>query len=135
MVKACADAERGSGRYSPNEVILECSLITYFIKNINKSFENSPFIVFYSLTVLARVRGGATMSKYSTFQIFPNFGRGGGGHRKSIFSQIQKSPNYPRVGGVKKIMDFFHNLGHFLLRMLPLANMQALILLRSPARA
>ena len=30
----------------------------------------------------------------STFQIFPNFGRGGG-HRKSTYSQIQNSPNYP----------------------------------------
>ena len=28
--------------------------------------------------VLARVRGGGTISKKSTFQIFPNFGRGGG---------------------------------------------------------
>ena len=35
----------------------------------------------------------------STFQIFPNFGRGGGGHRKSNFSQIQNSPHYPRGGG------------------------------------
>ena len=35
----------------------------------------------------------------STFQIFPNFGRGGGVHRKSNFSQIQNSPHYPRGGG------------------------------------
>ena len=32
----------------------------------------------------------------------------------SNFSQIQKSPNHPRGGGgVKKIVDFFHFLGHF----------------------
>ena len=37
----------------------------------------------------------------STFQIFPNFGRGGGG---------------------KKTMDFFHNLWHFMFGWLPLAN-------------
>ena len=50
------------------------------------------------------------------FKFFPISGGGGGGHRKSIFSQIQKSPKPPRgVGGVKKIMDFFHNLGHFFL--------------------
>ena len=56
---------------------------------------NSPNVsVGYDLgTVLARVRGGATISKKSTFQIFPNF----------------------LGGGVKKIMDFFQNLGHFFL--------------------
>ena len=32
----------------------------------------------------------------------------------SIFSQIQNSPNLPRgVGGFKKVMNFFHILGHF----------------------
>ena len=35
-------------------------------------------------TVLARVKGGATISKMSTFQIFPNFGRGGGGHQTRL---------------------------------------------------
>ena len=39
----------------------------------------------------------------------------------SNFSQIQNSPHYPRVGGgVKKIMDFFHNLWHFMFGWLPL---------------
>ena len=40
----------------------------------------------------------------------------GGDARFSDFSQIQKSPNHPRGGGggVKKIVDFFHFLGHFL---------------------
>ena len=42
----------------------------------------------------------------STFQIFPNFGRGGGGHRKSNFSQIQNSPHYPRGGGSRKLWTF-----------------------------
>ena len=51
----------------------------------------------------------------------------------SIFSQIRSEggvikyhffPKFKIVhiilgGGVKKIMDFFHNLWHFLLRMLP----------------
>ena len=57
-------------------------------------------------TVLARVRGGETISKQSTFQIFPNFGRGGGGHRKSNFSQIQNSPHYPRGGGQENYVLF-----------------------------
>ena len=48
-------------------------------------------------------------SKFSKIQIFPKLG-----HQISIFSQIQKSPNHPRGGwGVKKIVDFFHFLGHF----------------------
>ena len=42
----------------------------------------------------------------STFQIFPNFGRGGVGHRKSNFSQIQNSPHYPRGGGSRKLWTF-----------------------------
>ena len=38
----------------------------------------------------------------------------GGGDQISNFSEIQKSPNHPRGGGVKKIVDFFLFLGHFL---------------------
>ena len=43
----------------------------------------------------------------STFQIFPNFGRGGGGHRKSNCSQIQNSPHYPGGGGGQENYGLF----------------------------
>ena len=47
------------------------------------------------------------------FKFFPNSVREGG-NQISIFSKIQNSPNHPRGGGgVKKVMDFFHILGHF----------------------
>ena len=39
--------------------------------------------------MLAKVRGGATILKYTTFQIFP---------KNQFFSQIQNSPNYPGAG-------------------------------------
>ena len=52
--------------------------------------------------------------------IFSKIRSEGGGHQISFFSQIQNSPYYPRGGGAKKIMDFFHNLWHFLFGMLPL---------------
>ena len=69
--------------------------------------------------VLARVRGGAMISKSSTIQIFPNFGQGGG-HRKSIFSRIQNSPNYPRGGGGQENYGLFPQFGTFF--MAPLAS-------------
>ena len=72
------------------------------------------------LVYVPYLRGGSEDSKFSQFQIFPKLGTGGG-HRISNFSQIQKSPKHPRGGGgVKKIVDFFHFLGHFLIRRLPL---------------
>ena len=52
-------------------------------------------------------------------QSFPNLGTRGG-RQISNFSQIQKSPNHPRGGGVKKIVDFFHFLGHFFIPIGPL---------------
>ena len=50
----------------------------------------SPHVsVWYDLdTVLARVRGGLTISKKSIFQFFPNFGQGGG-----VWSRI-----FPKFG-------------------------------------
>ena len=43
------------------------------------------------------IRGGATILKISTFQIFPNIGPRGGWVIKSPFSsQIQKRSHYPR---------------------------------------
>ena len=60
-------------------------------------------------TVLARVRGGGTISKMSTCQIFHNFGQGGEGHQKSVFSpQIQVSPNYP--GGGQENYELFSTI-------------------------
>ena len=64
---------------------------------------NSPNVsVRYDLgTVFARVRGGATFSNLSTFQIFPKF--------SLIFSPPnQNSLNYPKGGGVQTFMDFLH---------------------------
>ena len=63
---------------------------------------------------------------FQKFKAFPisNFSQiryKGGGRQISNFSQIQKSPNHPggEGGGAKKIVDFFHFLGHFLSRRLP----------------
>ena len=92
-------------------------------------------------------RGSEGVQSYQNslhFKFFPISVEGwGGGHRKSIFSQIQKSPNYPRSiklwtfstnYGIfyfepspyqkfflkkKIIIDFFYNLGHFLILRLP----------------
>ena len=49
----------------------------------------------------------------STFQIFPNFGRGGG-HRKSNFSQTQNSPHYPRGEGGQENYGLFRQFMKFL---------------------
>ena len=35
----------------------------------------------------------------STFQIFPNFGRGGGVIENQIFPKFKKGPHYPGGGG------------------------------------
>ena len=48
----------------------------------------------------------------NSLQFFPNFGRGGG-HQNQFFPKFKKVQNLLGGGGVKKIMDFFHNLGHF----------------------
>ena len=47
----------------------------------------------------------------STFQIFPNFGRGV--IENQIFPKFKKVQIILGGLGVKKIMDFFHNFGHF----------------------
>ena len=65
------------------------------------------------------LRGGSENSKFSQFQNFPKVGTRGA-RQISNFFQIQKSPNHPRGGWVKKIVDFFHFLGHFLFWWLPL---------------
>ena len=68
---------------------------------------NSPHVsVLYDLgTVLARVRGGATISKQSTFQIFPNFGRGGGSSKINFFPNSKKS-KLSQGGGSRKLWTF-----------------------------
>ena len=67
--------------------------------------------------VLAWVRRGATISKSSTFQIFPNFGRGGGGGG-GIENQF--FPKFKKVqiilgegGGSRKLWTFSTNYGIF----------------------
>ena len=55
----------------------------------------------------------------STFQIFPNFGRGGGGVIENQIFPKFKIVHIILGGGVKKIMDFFHNLWHFIFGWLP----------------
>ena len=62
------------------------------------------------LAYVSCFEGDSENSKFSQFRIFPKLGR-----QISNFSQIQKSPNHPRGGGVKKMVDFFHILGHFLI--------------------
>ena len=64
--------------------------------------------------------GGSENSNFSQFQIFPKLGTMGGGAVK-----FQIFPKFKKVqiilgegGGGKKIVDFFHFLGHFFL-MLP----------------
>ena len=78
---------------------------------------NSPDIsVRYGLgTVFSRV------PYLSTFKNFPTSARGGGrGHKISMFSQIQNSLNN-HGGRIKKIMDFSHIFGTFLIWIAPLA--------------
>ena len=65
----------------------------------------------------------------STFQIFPNFGRGGGGHRKSNFSQIQNSPHYPRGGGGQENYGLFPQFVTFPFWIAPLSLVFFLIYL------
>ena len=70
--------------------------------------------------------GGSENSQFSQFQIFPNQVQGGGGRQISNFPQNSKKSksSQGRGGGVKKIVDFFLFLGHFLCRTLPLAHLR-----------
>ena len=63
------------------------------------------------IIIILKGKRGYEDLKIVYISIFSQFQSRGGVFEKSIFSQIQNSPNYP--GGVKKIMDFFHNLWHF----------------------
>ena len=66
------------------------------------------------------MRGGSEDSKFSQFQIFPKLGTGGGVIEFQIFPKFKKVQNFlGEGGGVKKIMDFFHNLGFFFLECFP----------------
>ena len=59
------------------------------------------------------LRGGSQNSKFSQFQIFPKLGPREG-HQISNFPKFKKVQNIlGEGGGVKKIVDFFHFLGHF----------------------
>ena len=59
------------------------------------------------------------ISKQSTYQFFPKLGPRGGVIKSQFFPKF-KIVYIILGGGVKKIMDFFHNLGHFFL-MAPLS--------------
>ena len=73
----------------------------------------SPLSVWYDLgTVLARFRGGATISKQSTFQIFLNFGRGGGAIKNQFFPNSKKS-KLSWGGGAWKLWTFSTIYGIF----------------------
>ena len=84
------------------------------------------FHIFPNLNYFAIILQYYLYKKCLHFKFFPISVEGGGGHRKSNFSQIQNSPHYPRGrgGGGKKIMDFFHNLGHFMFGRLPLQKIK-----------
>ena len=74
-------------------------------------------VLSYVVVVFLFFLGGSQNSKYSKFQIFSRLGLKGGGHHISNFSHIQKSTKHSggEGGGLKKIVDFFHILGHFLI--------------------
>ena len=68
------------------------------------------------------LRGGG-LPKFKIFPIsnFSQIRSEGRGHQISNFPTFKKVQNILREGGVKKIVDFFHFLWHFLIRRLPLA--------------
>ena len=65
------------------------------------------FLVRYDLgTVLTRVNGGATISKLSTFPIFPDLGLRGGLSNLNFFQNQKNLPFPPVWGGAKKLWPF-----------------------------
>ena len=87
--------------------------------------QNGPNVsVRYDLgTVLARVKGGATVIKTSTFQIFPNFGRGGGSSNLNFFPNSKQST---LSQGGQENYGLFPNFGTFLIMRAPLSLCQRL---------
>ena len=82
----------------------------------------SEFFTFFpNVNIMQTIRLIDYQGNFPNFNFFPNQVRGGGVIKYHFFPKF-KILHIILGGGVKKIMDFFHNLGHFLFGMLPLKN-------------
>ena len=81
------------------------------------------FHIFPNLNYFAIILQYYLYKKCLHFKFFPISVEGGGVIENQIFPKFKIVQIILGGGGVKKIMDFFHNLWHFLFGRLPLVNM------------